>query len=1108
MLRLSLLSLFLVAAGPATAQPFTFDEALRGGGSSSDTGEGIALAADGSRTVVGTFEGTATFGNLSITSAGDSDFFLVKYDADGEAVWARRGGTDVFNDFGTATAIAPDGSVYATGFFTGIATFDGGTNPDAELTTFSDFDVFLVKYDPDGDLQWVRQAGGVEQDTGRDLAIDADGNVYLTGGFEGTGTFGTVLLTSAGSTDAFLAKYDPDGDVLWARRGGSDQGDLAYGVAVTADGAAHLSGSFRGVAQFGSLPVQSAGSSDVFVVQYDTDGEPVWVESIGADGSEFTRGGGIGLGPDGSVYVQGSFSNTILVGSDVLVSTGFTDIFVAKLDADGNELWGRRGGGDGTNFSAALAVDLNGNALAVGYADGTGTFDDTPITTQGRDGYFAVFDAEGELVTVELLGGTGQDAAAGVAVSDALGRFAATGSFRDTATFGDLDLTSAGSNDVFILGGPTGAPPPTPSVLFVDADATGAETGLSWADAFTDLQDALALADTLDADSLVIWVAEGTYYPTDDGDRTVSFELQSGLALYGSFDGTETSLDERNLENNATVLSGNIGAPADSTDNSFTVVSAQSLDEPTIFDGFTIASGTGGRRGAGLSVTGGTLSVRASRFVSNVAEGLGAKGGGLYAEGAVLTLTDVEFFNNRATGSNASGGGLYLMDTPLTITDFVFSRNRTSERGGGAYIEGNQSHIANGTFENNRTIYENGVGGGLYVENAVISGDNILFFANFSPVGGGLFGTRIDVCFKRVVFEENRANSSLGARGAGIAFDGNATLIDADFMRNVAVEGPLAGEGGALYIFGAKSEAIIIGSRFFGNYVDPSNSSSEGGAVYVERARAMFINSLVVGNRARRGSAVRVTGVGARFDAINTTFVGNPVDVRSALDITDGAESSLQNAILWRTNLSSGADVSHTIIEGGYDGSSILDADPLFVRLPDPGSDGEWGTEDDDYGDLRLLQESPAVDFGLAEFLPPDTFDLNGNGDTKEALPIDVRGAPRVQGSEVDLGAYESPFTVALEPGAGTPTENDLGAAYPNPFSHRTTLALDLAEAQSVTIEVFDVLGRRVATVHAGPLAVGAHRVVIEAAALPAGVYVVRAEGEAFRFAQRVTLVR
>ncbi len=460
-------ALLALACGPAPVAlaqaAFDIEIAERGGGVNADLGDAVALAEDGSLYVAGTFEGTATFDGVSVTSAGDSDFFLVKYVRQGNdlvAQWARRGGTDVFNDFGGAVAVAPDGSVYTTGFFTGIASWDGGTNPDVVLTTFSDFDAFLAKYTPEGDLAWVRQAGGVDQDTGRDLAVDAAGNVYLAGGFAGTATFGDVTLVSAGSSDAFLAKYTPGGEVVWARRGGGDQGDLAYGVAVNAAGEAHLAGSFRGVALFGALPVQSAGETDVFVVKYDPDGEPLWVEGIGADGAEYTRGGGIGLDASGNVYVTGSFSNTILVGNDVLASTGFTDVFVARLSADGDEVWGRRGGGSGTNFSAALSVedDLgSGLVFATGYVDGTGTFDDEPFTTQGRDGYVALFDLDGDFGGLKLLGGSGQDAGTGVATYQAASgdiTVALTGSFRGTATFDGLPLESAGSSDVYtLLGG-------------------------------------------------------------------------------------------------------------------------------------------------------------------------------------------------------------------------------------------------------------------------------------------------------------------------------------------------------------------------------------------------------------------------------------------------------------------------------------------------------------------------------------------------------------------------------------------------------------------------------------------------------------------------------
>jgi hypothetical protein len=282
--------------------------------------------------------------------------------------------------------------------------------------------------------------------------------------------------------------------------------------------------------------------------------------------------------------------------------------------------------------------------------------------------------------------------------------------------------------------------------------------------------------------------------------------------------------------------------------------------------------------------------------------------------------------------------------------------------------------------------------------------------------------------------------------------------------------------------------------------------NTQGGLVQIT-------NLALIGNESREGVLEVFVGT---LTATNITITSDTTGISA---IGTGSSATVNNAIIQsgsergiHVSLGASVVVSHSIIEGGCPASvtceAVVQSSPDFVRDPAPGLDGEWGTEDDDYGDLHLQEGSPAVDFGLAEFLPPDTFDLDGDGDTEEPLPIDLDGEPRVLGNEVDLGAYESPFTVALEPGAGVPTVSDLAAAYPNPFRRITTLALDVVEAQDVTVELFDLLGRRVATVHDGPLPVGAHRVVIEARGLPAGVYVVRAEGETFQFAQRVTVVR
>ena len=179
----------------------------------------------------------------------------------------------------------------------------------------------------------------------------------------------------------------------------------------------------------------------------------------------------------------------------------------------------------------------------------------------------------------------------------------------------------------------------------------------------------------------------------------------------------------------------------------------------------------------------------------------------------------------------------------------------------------------------------------------------------------------------------------------------------------------------------------------------------------------------------------------------------------------------------------------------GYTGEGILTADPLFVNANE--------------GNYLLRDDSPAVDFGLTTFLPHDTFDLDGDGDTDEPLPYDLDGSPRVQGSSVDLGAYESSLPVSDEPTAGLPLRDELAPAYPNPARTHATFMLSLASPrETVRVEAFDLLGRRVAVLHDGPLAAGTHRLVLDGTGLPAGVYVVRSTANGFDETRRVVIIR
>src|SRR5690606_38844268 len=196
---------------------------------------------------------------------------------------------------------------------------------------------FVVKYDPDGDVLWARRGGGAEADYARGVAVDGTGEAYVTGAFKATATFGTFDLTSGGGTDVVLAKYAPSGDVLRAIRGGGSGDDQGYDVAVDASGAACVTGAFRATATFGAFPLVSSGGGPF--------AHSIFLVKYDAAGDALwarsggpagnrDQGEGVALGADGEAYFTGSFTGTATFGPHTLTSAGRADVFVAKLSAD------------------------------------------------------------------------------------------------------------------------------------------------------------------------------------------------------------------------------------------------------------------------------------------------------------------------------------------------------------------------------------------------------------------------------------------------------------------------------------------------------------------------------------------------------------------------------------------------------------------------------------------------------------------------------------------------------------------------------------------------------------------------------------------------------
>ena len=443
-------ALCLAAARPAGAQPVDFLWAERAGGSSWDAGRAVATDGSGDVVVVGSFDGQASFGGTTLTSAGSSDVFVARYDPGGGLLWAKRAGGPG-SDRAESVAVDASGNVLVTGRFRGQASFGGTT-----LTSAGSSDVFVARYDPGGNLLWAKRAGGsAGNDRGTGIAADAAGNVLVVGAFDGPAGFDGTTLNSIGSGDLFLARYDAGGTLRWVRRaGGPGHDESATGLAVDGSGAALLCGHFGGQVTFGGTTLTSSGRSDVFVARYDGSGTLDWARRAG--GTEATTAGDIAVDGSGNAFVTGRFDGQVTFGGTTFSSGNRIDMFVAKYDAAGAVLWAKRAGASsvvGVTSGDGVATTGSGRAVVTGRFDRQADFGGTTLTSSGQADLFAAeYDGSGTVRWALQAGASSpSDATFGTAVAaDGSGHSFVTGHFRGQPSFGGTNLTSAGEDDAFL----------------------------------------------------------------------------------------------------------------------------------------------------------------------------------------------------------------------------------------------------------------------------------------------------------------------------------------------------------------------------------------------------------------------------------------------------------------------------------------------------------------------------------------------------------------------------------------------------------------------------------------------------------------------------------
>ncbi|NIO27869.1 MAG: T9SS type A sorting domain-containing protein [Candidatus Latescibacteria bacterium] len=295
---------------------------------------------------------------------------------------------------------------------------------------------------------WSQRFGDGNGQFGRSVTVDNLGNVIVTGYFSGTVDFGGGPLTSAGSSDIFVAKFDPCGTHIWSHRFGDADGQFALSCTVDSMGNIVVTGEFWGTVDFGGEPLTSAGAKDIYVAKFDASGNHLWSQRFGDAGSQVAWS--ITTDSPGSVIVTGYFDNTVDFGGGILTSAGLLDIFVVKFDSGGNHLWSQRFG-DATNQRAySVTVDDSGNVVVTGFLEGTVDFGGGILTSAGLEDIFvAKFDPGGNHLWSRHFGDAGYQVAWSI-VTDGSGNVIITGHFNNTVDFGGGPLTGAGGTDIFV----------------------------------------------------------------------------------------------------------------------------------------------------------------------------------------------------------------------------------------------------------------------------------------------------------------------------------------------------------------------------------------------------------------------------------------------------------------------------------------------------------------------------------------------------------------------------------------------------------------------------------------------------------------------------------
>ncbi len=380
----------------------------------------------GSIVSAGYFTNSAAFGSsttLTSASGGIPDIYVSKSSPSGVILWAMRAG-GYGSDRALSVKADAAGNIYITGFYYGSASFGTFTLNSSNGSQ----EIFIAKLNSSGTFIWAVSAGGAMADIGNAIDVDVNGNVLVTGQFQGSATFGSSTLTSVinpqttfSSLDVFTAKYDNNGNFLWVRQGAAEYTDRGLDIAADANGNIFVCGQFSDTIVFNQVhnnPIMNA----IFLIKYDANGNEVWFRK--ASGT-YSIAYSLAINSNQDIYMTGDYQgNLAFYGppNNFLSDTYSKCVYIVKYDNSGNFIWAQSESSNNYISSRAVTLDPSGNPYIAGefgctlneYADifGQGTFNSIGY----QDIFTVKYNSAGQRQWMRNFGGPGNDKAHGILV--------------------------------------------------------------------------------------------------------------------------------------------------------------------------------------------------------------------------------------------------------------------------------------------------------------------------------------------------------------------------------------------------------------------------------------------------------------------------------------------------------------------------------------------------------------------------------------------------------------------------------------------------------------------------------------------------------------------